>query len=236
VQAKIKYICIDDDPLGYLIVNAYAAAYSELEHKGNFLNAADGIEAIKSIQPQLIFLDIEMPGLTGIELLKRIRKAGQLVVFITSHPEFALEGFELQAFDYILKPLTEQRFSQTVKRVVDYWQLRQKAAAYDIIVEQESIVIREAHTQVKLSMHEIIYLEAMQDYTKIITPKKSYLTLTTFTALLQKLPPDRFLRIHRSYAVALKRVKLLRSSEVVCEDFTLPVGKTYRSVISQLKL
>lgn len=232
----VKYICIDDDPLEQMVINDYASNYTDLEHKGNFLHPLEGLQAVLDLNPDLIFADIDMPGMSGIELAKRINRQENLVVFYTSHPEFALEGFELQAFDYILKPMTEQKFDRLVKKVRDFLQMKQKAKAYDFVVENEALTFKEGHSFIKLPMHEIIYLEAMQDYTKIITPKKNYLTLTTFSSLMEKLPTDQFLRIHRSYAVALDKVNRLKNNELVCGDVALPIGKTYRNVVSQIKL
>jgi DNA-binding LytR/AlgR family response regulator len=236
MQPVIKYICIDDDPLEHMVINDFASMYSEFEHKGNFLHPMEGLQAVIDLNPDLIFADIDMPGMSGIELVKKINRHENLVVFFTSHPEFALEGFELEAFDYILKPMTEQKFDRLVKKVRDFLQLKQKAKAYDFIVEQEAITFKEGHSYIKLPMHEIIYLEAMQDYTKIITPKKNYLTLTTFSSLMEKLPNDQFLRIHRSYAVALDKVNRLKNNELICGEVTLPIGKTYRNAVSQIKL
>lgn len=236
MQHKIKYICIDDDSLEHLIVNDLAARYPDFEHQGNFSHPEEGLIAAFRLNPDLIFLDIDMPALSGIEVMKKLKQHHAMVVFFTSHPEFALEGFELQAFDYILKPMKDERFHQLVKKIRDYMQLKQKATAYDVSIEQETITIKEGHTFIKLPMHEIIYLEAMQDYTKIITPKKNYLTLTTFSSLLDKLPNEQFLRIHRSYAVAKEKIKILKNNELICGEYVLPIGKTYRNSMSKIKI
>lgn len=233
---KIAYISIDDDSLESLILTDYASQYPDFEHKGSFNQSIEGLLAIHDLNPDLIFADIDMPGMSGIELAKRINRQENLVVFYTSHPEFALEGFELEAFDYILKPMTEQKFDRLVKKVRDFIQMKQKAKAYDFVVENEALTFKEGHSFIKLPIHEIIYLEAMQDYSKIITRNKNYLTLTTFSALLDKLPNDQFLRIHRSYAVALDKVNRFKNNELVCGDVALPIGKTYRNVVSQIKL
>lgn len=236
MQPTIKYICIDDDPLEQMIINDLAAQFPDFEHKGNFSHPEEGLIAAFNLNPNLIFLDIDMPGMSGIEVMRKLKQHHAMVVFFTSHPEFALEGFELQAFDYILKPMKDERFYQLVRKVRDYLQLKQKASAYDVSFETETITIKEGHNYIKLPMHEIIYLEAMQDYTKIITSKKNYLTLTTFSALIDKLPIDQFLRIHRSYAVSKEKIKVLKNNELVCEEFTLPIGKTYRNAVAQVKI
>ncbi|MDZ4793739.1 MAG: LytTR family DNA-binding domain-containing protein [Bacteroidota bacterium] len=232
----IRYIAIDDNPVDLLILKEYAGEHPHLLHCGSFSNITDGIQQVAALKPDLVFLDIEMPGLSGIELLKTVKDHISIAVFVTSHPEFALEGFELSALDYILKPVTADRFSYTAKRIADYWDMKQKSAAYEVLFEKESLTIKDGHTQVKLPQEDIIYLEAMQDYTKVVTEKKNYLTLTTLTGFLEKFSNNNFLRVHRSYAVAVKKIKELHHNKIVCGDITIPIGKTYRSAVAQIKL
>jgi len=235
-KSPIRYLAIDDSPLDLLLLKEYAAAVPALQHAGSFQDPQKALQAVQQLKPDLVLLDIEMPGLTGIRLLQQIRQQVPIAVFITSHPEFALDGFELSALDYVLKPLTAERFALTVRRIEEFWEMRQKASAYEVLFEQEMLLIKEGHTQIRLPQHEIIYLEAMQDYTKVVTDKKNYMTLTTLTCFMEKLSPQKFLRVHRSYAVALSRVTALETGKLSCGDFTIPVGKTYRSQIANLNL
>lgn len=236
MQKVIPYISIDDNPVDLLLLKEYAASYPFLQQCGSFSGPAEGLAAVMSLQPTLVFLDIEMPGINGLQLLRTIKEKVPIAVFITSHPEFALEGFELSALDYILKPLTAERFAITARRIEEYWLMKQKAIAYEVLFENESLTIKDGHTQVKLPQQDIIYLEAMQDYTKVVTEKKNYLTLTTLTGFMEKLSHANFLRVHRSYAVAVKKIKELHATKLICGDITIPIGKTYRSVVAQIKL
>ncbi|HMR82168.1 MAG TPA: LytTR family DNA-binding domain-containing protein [Niabella sp.] len=236
MEPPIRYISIDDNLLDQLMLQEYASSFSFLKNAGYYNTPGEGLVAVKELKPDLVFLDIEMPELTGVELLRAIRQQVPVAIFITSHPEFALNGFELSAFDYILKPLTEERFAATAKRLHEYWTMKQKAAAYEVLFERASIVIKEGHQQVKLPIHEIIYLEAMQDYTKVVTEKKNYLTLTTLTGFLEKLPAEQFLRVHRSYAVACYKINRIAGNSIICGDRAIPIGKTYRTGMAQLKL
>ncbi|MFV0606615.1 MAG: LytR/AlgR family response regulator transcription factor [Niabella sp.] len=233
-QNTIKYIAVDDSLLDRLLLEEYADKNPFFKKLGTYDSPEESLVAVTTLQPDLIFLDIEMPGMTGVDVLRTIRQQVPLAVFITSHAEFALDGFELSAFDYILKPLTEERFAATAKRLQEYWEMKQNAAAYEVLFEQESVVIKEGYTQIKLLLHEIIYLEAMQDYTKVITAQKSYLTLTTLTAFLQKVASKKFMRIHRSYAVALSKIESIETGTVNCGGFALPIGKTYKSEIAKI--
>lgn len=236
MQKPIRYIAVDDNLVDLLILNEYASAFPFLQHCGNFSTATDGYTAISELQPDLAFLDIEMPGMSGLDLLRNVKANGPIAVFITSHPEFALEGFELSALDYILKPLTKERFEQTYSRIADFWDMKQKAISYEVHFEKEALTIKEGHSQVKLPEEEIIYLEAMQDYTKIVTEKRNYLTLTTLTGFLEKLSHKNFLRVHRSYAVSLKKINEINGQRIICGKASIPVGKTYRSQVARLKL
>ena len=219
-----------------LLLKEYAAAFPFLQFQGSYSNTTEGLAAVEEINPDLIFLDIEMPGLSGFDILRKIKSKVSIAVFITSHPEFALEGFELSALDYILKPLTAERFALTAKRIEEYWSMKQKAISYEVLFEKESLIIKEGHNQIKLPQQDIIYLEAMQDYTKVVTEKKNYLTLTTLTNFLEKIPGNDFIRVHRSYAVAIKKIKELHATKVICNNIEIPIGKTYRPVLSKLIL
>jgi DNA-binding LytR/AlgR family response regulator len=232
----VRFIAIDDNPLDLFSITEYAKAFPFLQNCGTFPNALEGYEAQQYIKPDLVFLDIEMPGISGLDLLRKIRSDVTMAVFITSHHEFALDGYELSALDYILKPLTEERFADTARRVREYSLMKQRAEAYEVLFEQDMLTIKEGYNHIKLAQKDIIYLEAMQDYTKIITQQKNYVTLSTLTCFMEQLPADRFMRVHRSYAVSLNQIKELRHSEVVCNNAVIPVGKTYRSAIAKLRI
>lgn len=182
----------------------------------------EGFEAQQYSKPDLVFLDVEMPGIGGI--------------IITSHPEYALEGFELSALDYLLKPLTEERFTQAAPKIRDYWEMRQKPELYDVHFERDMLTIKEGYNRIRLAQRGTIYLEAMQDYTKMVTSNKNYLTLSTLSFFMEQLPADRFISVHRSYAVSLQQIKELRNSELLCDNTVIPVGKTFRSAVSKLRL
>ena len=114
--------------------------------------------------------------------------------------------------------------------------MKQKAILYEVNFEQEALIIKEGHSQIKLPQHEIIYLEAMQDYTKVVTDKKNYLTLTTLGNFMDKLSTDKFLRIHRSYGVAIKKITKLDTAQISINELQLPIGKSYRNILRNLKL
>ncbi|NIJ54757.1 LytR/AlgR family response regulator transcription factor [Dyadobacter arcticus] len=231
----IRFIAIDDNPLDLLFITEFSKAFPFLTNCGTFQNALEGFEAQQYIKPDLVFLDIEMPHISGIDLLRKVREHVMMAVFITSHPEFALEGFELSALDYILKPLSEERFAQAARKIREYWEMKQKSQAYEVLFEKDMLTIKEGHNHVRLAQRDIIYLEAMQDYTKIVTSNKNYMTLSSLSYFMEQLPSENFLRVHRSYAVSVRQIRELRYSELLCNNIVIPVGKTYRSAIAKLR-
>jgi DNA-binding LytR/AlgR family response regulator len=236
MEKNIRFISIDDNYVDQLILKEYASPFPFLKHCGSFSSAREGLLAVDTIKPDLIFLDIEMPDISGLEMLKQIQKKVPIAVFVTSHAEFALEGFELSALDYILKPVTADRFLKTASRIEEYWEMKQKAILYQVLFEKESLTIKDGHSQIKLPQQDIIYLEAMQDYTKVVTENKNYMTLTTLTGFLDKIANNNFLRVHRSYAVSVEKISELHSDRLVCGNSIIPIGKTYRSVVTKIKI
>lgn len=232
----IKFISVDDNILDLYAIEEFSKPFPFLKSCGHFSNALEALEAQRSIQPDLVFLDIEMPTIDGMDFLREIRSQISMAVFVTAHPEYALEGFELSALDYILKPLTQERFEQAMRRVEEYWEMKHKSALYDVIFERDMVTIKEGYNQIKLAQSEIIYLEAMQDYTKVVTTSKNYLTLSTLSYFMDQLPSDRFLRVHRSYGVSIGKIRELSNSKLLCGNALIPVGKTYRTQVAKLRI
>lgn len=234
MNKSISYISIDDDFLDSISLNELLKTYPIVRSSGTFDNPLVALEFIKANSPDLIFMDIDMPDISGIELVRKIKDTDAMVVFVTSHPEYALEGFELSAIDYVLKPATAERLAIAMKRVLELWEMKQQAAAYKVLFEQDSLMIKDGHYSLRIPLHEIFYLEAMQDYTKLVTRSKDYLTLATMSSFVERLPESRFVRIHRSFIVALDQVTEHAPLQVVCAGRTLPVGKTYRAHVKNL--
>lgn len=227
MKDKLTCFIVDDDDLDRLAVEAELSSISRIKNIGSFGNAIEAMSAINAKQPDILFLDIDMPDINGIDFIKSISNFDTINVFITSHPEFALQGFQLKAFDFILKPLEKDRFNICINRIYDFVQLKGKAEAYDVLFDNEKIIFKEGHNVINLNTIEIVYLEAYGDYTKIVTEKKSHLTLATLSNFLESLPVGKFMRVHRSYVVAINRVKSINSKTVDMGNNVIPVGKTY---------
>ncbi|HEV2482839.1 MAG TPA: LytTR family transcriptional regulator DNA-binding domain-containing protein [Puia sp.] len=231
MENTLKYLLVEDDDFDQLSVDAEAAKFPFLKKIGVCSNPLAAMELIELYRPDVLFLDVEMPGMTGMEFLRLLRGRPMLAVFITSHPEYAVEGYELEAFDYLVKPLTAERFARCALRLRDFTELRSKAMAFEKEQASDVFVIKQGYDKYKVNLSEIMYLEAMKDYTRIQLKDKQYLVLTTLTELLERLPPERFVRIHRSYALQLNKVSAVKGTKVLLGGFELPVGRLYRDVL-----
>lgn len=231
LNAPLRYLIVDDEEIDRIAIENEAKKFSFLQKIASCSHPVEAFEMIERFHPDIIFLDIEMPDMSGMDLMKTKSKAGMLPVFITSHPEFAIESYELDAFDYLLKPISAERFARCAHRLIDFCQMRTKAFAFDGEQESGFIMIKQGHDKHKLSVHDIMYLEAMKDYTRIKTATNQYLVLTTLSGILEKLPADLFVRIHRSYAVNCKKVDIVEKGKVSIQSQVLPVGKLYKNAL-----
>lgn len=227
----LKYVIIDDDEIDRAVVETEAGKFSFLQKIASCSNPVEAIEIITRFNPDVIFLDIEMPCLSGIDLLRKISACG-LPVFITSHPEFALEGYELEAFDYLLKPVSSERFARCAFRLRDFYQMKKKSFAFDEEQDNDFIIIKQGYDKYKIPTHDILYLEAMRDYTRIVTTAKQYLVLTTLNGIFEKLTPGIFVRIHRSFVVNRNKVDAIQKNKINIQSHELPIGKLYKYALS----
>jgi DNA-binding LytR/AlgR family response regulator len=228
MQEILKYLIVDDVEIDSRAIEALASGYSFLKKVATCQHALEAIELFPILKPDILFADIEMPGSSGLELVRHLAGSVPVPVFVTSHPEFALEGFEIEAFDYILKPVNPDRFGRCVSRIRAFYELRSKSFAFDKENQSEYIVIKQGYDKYKISMHDILYLEAMKDYTRMVTLNNQYLILGTFTSMHDQLPADRFIRIHRSYIVNQHKIESVAGNRVFISGHELPVGKSYK--------
>ncbi|MBF9222601.1 LytR/AlgR family response regulator transcription factor [Hymenobacter ruricola] len=222
---------LDDELLPRLAVVKALRPYAGLTCVGAFANVP-ALQAALPVPPDVLFLDIEVGPDSGLAYYKSL-PAPPLAVFITSHPEYALESIEAAAFDYVLKPLTDERFARVAQRLLDYQALRHKAALFELHLGAEFLTIREGYELSRVPVSDILYLEALDNYTRIYTTERRYLTLVTLKSLCEQLPAHRFLRVHRTYAVAVSKISRLSGGELLLAGGRpLPVGRTYRQRVA----
>ena len=221
-------IIIDDDEIDRLTVVSFAKKFPILNIVGVFENAEDALAILKKEQVQVLFLDIDIPDLNGIEF-RKIATNVPVCIFITAHPEHAVESFELDTLDFIVKPLKLDRFTQTINRLGDYMELKLKAELFEASLGGDIIYIKEGHEQTKVKLHEILYLEALKDYTKIVTTQKKHCVLSSIGVLLKESNFNSFVRIHRSYAIQKQYIKKILTNEVLLNnDVLIPIGRSYK--------
>jgi len=230
---KHRCIIVDDNKLDGLTVLSFVRKYPFIQVDGLFESAVIALEFARKSPPDILLLDIDMPGLNGLDLRKELGDI-PACIFITSHPEFALEGFETAALDYLVKPVRPDRFEKAMERLELFLEVHYKAALLDYTLGEDTLFIKDGHNHIKLQLHEIIYLEALKDYTGIITRQKKYCVLTPLGSLLKEKSFQSFIRIHRSYAVQKHFIEKITPREVMINNMQLPVGRSYKESIDRL--
>lgn len=225
----LRCIVVDDEPLAKILLEKYVGLTPGLELVGSYTHASEAYAAIKSGQVQLAFLDIRMPGMSGLQIAKDAHQVGCRVVFTTAFREYALDGFRVNALDYLLKPISYEEFSAAANR------------ALDAIKPPTHITIRENYRNTIIEINDIIYIEGLRDYVKIhLADSRSLLTQMTMKTAESMLPATDFARIHRSFIVAVARVKSFTRNTLTIElpfendTAELPIGDTYRATFNNL--
>lgn len=219
-----KCVAIDDELPALVLIKNYAGRIPELQMVQTFHDAISAGEYLRSNNVDLLFADINMPDINGIELVSSLENK-PLIIFTTAYKKFAYEGFELDAVDYLLKPIDFERFQRGVKKAFEILHNRVLQKKPD----PENIFVRSEYKMVKIDLNEIDYIEGLEDYVKIyISNSKPVLTLTTMKSFMEKLPTGKFLRIHRSYIIPLFKVISAVNKKVLLKSgHTIPVSDTY---------
>ena len=236
----LNVIIVDDEPLAQDVLETYIQKIPELNLVQKCNNALEANEALKTHDVDLMFLDIQMPQLTGIDFLKTIVKP-PIVIFTTAYANHALEGFELNALDYLLKPISLERFMKAVNKAIEQFELQQKdstPAKGGNAEGTDFIFVKADKKLVKINYSDIIYIEGLKDYVIIRMDKSRVITLQTMKSLEDKLPALQFKRIHRSYIVSIDKINAIVGNmvEVIEKNQPkhLPIGKNYRDELLQI--
>jgi two-component system, LytTR family, response regulator len=230
---KISCMLVDDDRVDLLTTEAFMESYPFIEIAGCYTEPEVALKAAQLVTPDAFFLDIDMPGLTGLELRRRLM-AIPACIFITSYPDYAVESFELAALDFLVKPLEHERFAMTVRRLKEYITVRRKAEMLSHALGADTVFIKDGTQQIKVALHDIIYLEALNNYTCVVTGDRKYTVLSTLSNLLQEGAFSSFVRIHRSYAVQKHLIRKIGSAEVLIGNIALPVGRSYKAALDHI--
>jgi two-component system, LytTR family, response regulator len=220
-----KCIAVDDELPALELIKNYVSQVPGLQLLHVFNDAVSASEFLRSNAVDILFVDINMPDINGIDLVNSLEKK-PLIIFTTAYKKFAYEGFELEAVDYLLKPISIERFKKAVNKAVEIQQARTQPSQS---VPDDSIFVRSEYKMVKVPLAGVDYIEGLEDYIKIhIANSRPVLTLMTMKSFLEKLPADSFLRIHRSYIVSLNKINAVANKKVMLKNGSvLPVSDSY---------
>lgn len=226
---KINCVIVDDEPLARNLMIDYVSKIPSLHLVEACSSPLAAMEALRNNSIDLLFLDVQMPELTGISLLKALKKK-PLVILTTAYSEYALEGYELDVADYLLKPITFERFLKAVEKATERLQKSpvlnpDKPAAENF---QPFVFVKDGTKLVKVNLEDILYVEGLKDYVTIHTPNQKIISLQRLKALEDQLPPEKFIRVHNSFIVALKAIDVIHKGDIQIGNVMIPVGETYK--------
>ncbi len=235
---KTKCIIIDDEPLARDLMRNHISKLENFEIVAECGDAMKAMQELRDKKVDIMFIDIEMPQITGIEFLKILKNPPKIII-TSAYREYALDSFELDVVDYLLKPITFERFLKAVNK---YYQETQEETEVKIPVsdlnqkEEPFIYVKENKRLIKVNLGDILYIEGLSEYVQIYTDRKKFITKTSMTNLEEKLPSDGFLRIHKSFIVSLSRIEAFTASTIEVPGKELPIGRSYKnSVLSTLQ-
>lgn len=219
---KIRCIVTDDEPMARKGLQGYIEKIDFLELVAVCENALELNSALKQQPADLLFLDIEMPYMTGIDFMKNF-SAPPKVIFTTAYDKYALQGFELEVLDYLLKPISFERFLKAANKAYDHFKLNSSASASS--GEPEHLFVKADNKLEKVRFDEILFIEALENYIGIYTGDKKLVTHSTLKALQEKLPPQRFIQPHKSYLVAIDKIRAIEGNVLHIEQYQVPISK-----------
>ncbi len=231
----LNTIIIDDEPLARKGLKEYIDDIEFLHLSGEFDNPLKALTVLDQEEVQLILLDIQMPKLSGLDFLKSLVHP-PMVILTTAYPEYALEGFELDVLDYLVKPVSFNRFLKAVMKAKEYYDARKNMASHDQIVRETNddfIFIKADNKIVKIFYDDILFAEALQNYVAIHTAEKKYITYLTFKSAEESLPAEKFLKVHKSFIVQVAKVKSIEGNIIHIGNMEIPISRNMKDEVMQ---
>jgi DNA-binding LytR/AlgR family response regulator len=227
---KLRCIIADDEPVARKILREFIEQLPSLELTAEFKNAMRTEVFLQDNSADIIFLDINMPRISGLQFLKRC-PVRPLVILTTAYPEYALEGYELDVIDYLLKPIAFDRFAKAVKKASDYIVLKEKKEAEN---PATYLFVKSEKRIEKIELADILYIESMGNYINIITAQKKIVAYLTLKGIESKLPSDQFIKVHQSFLIPLARIEFIEGNRIKLKDASIPIGRNYRDAVMKL--
>ena len=229
----IKCIIIDDEPLARKGLREYISDVDFLELVGEYENPLKATDALSSGNIQLMFLDIQMPKITGLEFMKSLQ-VPLPVIFTTAFPQYALDGFELNALDYLVKPISFDRFLKAALKAKEYYEVRQKNETGKTVAESnDHFFIKADNKLVKIFFGDILFIEALQNYVVVHTHEKKHITYLTFKSVEEYLPTGQFIKVHKSFIVAAPKIDSIDGNEIRIGSHHIPISRNLKDDVME---
>ncbi len=226
----INAIALDDEPIALDIISSFCERSNKIRLDKSFTAPSDALKYLNKFPVDLIFLDINMPSISGLEFSAKVKKS-TMIIFTTAYSEYAVEGFEIKAVDYLLKPFSFERFEMAVDRATDFMALLLNKAT----TREKYVSFRVDYSLVEINVDEIDYIECFADYVKLFfTNRKSMLLRITMKDLISKLPSSEFVRVHRSYIINIRNIVSIRNKKIQLKQIEIPIGQSYLELTNQL--
>lgn len=228
----LNCVIIDDEPLARKGLKEYIADLDFLNLVGDFDSPVKATELLSRGQIQLLFLDIQMPKITGLDFFKSLKNAPP-VIFTTAYPQYALDGFELNALDYLVKPISFERFLKAALKAKEYFEIRQHNLEALTGKKEEYFFIKVDNKLVKIFFEEILFVEALQNYVTIHTADKKYITYLTFKSVEEYLPVNQFIKTHKSYIVSVSKIESIEGNNIRIGNHHVPISRNEKEDVMQ---
>jgi DNA-binding LytR/AlgR family response regulator len=226
----MKCIIVDDNLIARMALKQLVAQVPSLELVAECENAHEALSSLNSTQVDLLLLDIEMPEMTGLELTKKLGNAKPLIIFTTAKKDYAVEAFELSVVDYLIKPIALPRFKQAIEKASEALDSNKEEVKVE---EQGFVFVKDNGVLKRISIDDILFLEAMGDYVKVHTSQKFHVVHATLKSIEEKLPAAKFIRVHRSYIVAINKIDYIQEGTISIGKTTIPVADTHKSNLNK---
>lgn len=232
---KLKSLIVDDEALAQNVIERYIEQVNELTLVAKCIDAVEAINSLNEESVDLIFLDIEMPKLDGLSFLKTLKKPPKIIL-TTAYRKYAIEGFELDVVDYLLKPISFERFIKSVNKVINLKSLEENFDSHSKDIEADYIYLRADNKMIQIPFEDILYIQSLSNYVRIFRNGRSIISYQKLSHLEKVLPSSRFIRVHRSYIVPLHRISSYTNSYLEIGEEEIPLGGQYKDkVIEVLK-
>jgi len=227
---KLSCIIVDDEPVARKILHEFVDHIPFMDLQGKFENAIKAEAFLKNNAVDIIFLDIEMPKVSGLQFLQKMN-IESMVILTTAFPQYALEGYELDIIDYLLKPFAFNRFLKAVQKAKDYHEMKTRTSG---AIQSSYIFIKSDKRIEKIELHDMLYAESVGNYVSVYTDDKKIIAYLTMKSLESQLPPDEFIKIHQSYLVNCSKIEAIEGNEIKIGGKSLPMSRNYRDLVMKI--